>query len=235
MTTVYIAAKAPCPRLAKTRLGRTIGHDRAAALYKAFLQDLAARFAHAPFEVAWYVTPPDAWNEIGPLVGWADRPTRVLAQGAGDWTERQQALLRGAAERGEKTFMVTASDSPHLSVATVAAAGAALDTHDIVVGPTHDGGYYLLGMRGWHDVLSGVTMSTRSALDDILARAAAARLSVAILDETFDVDGPDDLPLLRRRVAEQDDLTHTRAALAALGLDKDVSVDASVDNRAAPS
>lgn len=233
MTTVYIAAKAPRPGLAKTRLGLAIGHDRAVMLYKAFLQDVAARFTDAPFEVAWYVTPSDAWDELGPLIGWTGQPIRVLAQGAGDWTERQEALLRGAAERGETTFMVMASDSPHLSVATVAAAAAALEAYDVVVGPTHDGGYYLLGMRGWHDVLSGVTMSTHSALDDILARAAAARLSVAVLEETFDVDGPDDLPLLRRRAAEQDDLAYTRAALVALGLDEDGSVDAAAADRAA--
>jgi uncharacterized protein len=57
---LYIAAKAPRAKIAKTRLGHAIGHDNAAALYKAFLIDLAARFTDAPFALGWYVTPPDA-------------------------------------------------------------------------------------------------------------------------------------------------------------------------------
>ncbi len=101
---LYVAAKAPRPGFAKTRLGRAIGHDPAAALAGAFLRDLAARLARAPalpFEVAWFITPPDAWPEIAPLVGNLAR-ARVVAQGEGDWGERQRALFRDAAARGER-------------------------------------------------------------------------------------------------------------------------------------
>ncbi|MBI2323280.1 MAG: hypothetical protein HYU88_14575, partial [Chloroflexi bacterium] len=65
---LYIAAKAPRVGFAKTRLGEAVGQAQAVALYAAFLRDLAARFADAPFPVGWYVTPPDAWSEIAPLV-----------------------------------------------------------------------------------------------------------------------------------------------------------------------
>ncbi len=69
MTAVlYVAARAPRPGFAKTRLGKAIGHAAANALYTAFLQDLAARFASAPFPVGWYVTPEDAWESLAPLV-----------------------------------------------------------------------------------------------------------------------------------------------------------------------
>jgi len=69
MTAVlYIAARAPRPGFAKTRLGKAIGHDAANVLYTAFLQDLAARFSTAPFPVGWYVTPEDAWESLAPLV-----------------------------------------------------------------------------------------------------------------------------------------------------------------------
>jgi glycosyltransferase A (GT-A) superfamily protein (DUF2064 family) len=65
---LYIAARAPRPGFAKTRLGKTIGHEAANMLYTAFLQDLAARFAAAPFPIGWYVTPEDAWETVAPLV-----------------------------------------------------------------------------------------------------------------------------------------------------------------------
>jgi uncharacterized protein len=213
---LYIAAKAPRAGLAKTRLGNSIGHEAAVTLYKAFLQDLAARFAGAPFGRGWYVTPPDAWPEIAPLVA-ACGNARVVFQGEGDWTKRQQELFYGAVERGEDKIVLIASDSPHLAVEVVARAFGELDRHDLVFGPTYDGGYYLIGMRGPHDVLRGVPMSTGTELGDIVARAERAGLSVGWVETTFDVDEAEDLEHLRPLVATRPDLAATRAALERLG------------------
>jgi hypothetical protein len=215
---LYVAAKAPRAGLVKTRLARAIGDVAAVALYRAFLGDLAARFARAPFPVGWYVAPEDAWDELASLVG---RPTPtgpVLFQGAGDWTARQRALFRDAARRGEARTVLVASDSPQLPLDVVAAAFDLLDRHEVVLGPTDDGGYYLIGMRGWRDVLAGVRMSTATVLDEILARAASAGLSVGLVEPTFDVDEAADLDALRVAAAERPDLAATRAALDALGL-----------------
>ncbi|MDQ3066373.1 MAG: TIGR04282 family arsenosugar biosynthesis glycosyltransferase [Actinomycetota bacterium] len=199
-TALYIAAKAPQPGQVKTRLARAIGDEAAASLYSAFLDDLAGRFPDA----SWFVTSPEDW------AGWP-RPT--LAQPAGDWTERQSALFRGAPARGESRVVLIASDSPQLPAATVAEAFRLLETHDVVLGPVRDGGYYLIGMRGWHDVLAGVAMSTSSVLEEVVACARARGLSLALVEPTYDVDEVDDLALLGDDHAE---MPATRAALAAL-------------------
>jgi uncharacterized protein len=214
---LYVAAKAPREGVAKTRLGREVGHGAAVGLYRAFLLDLAARFSGAPFPVGWYVTPPDAWADLAPLVDGHGEP-RVLFQGDGDWTERQRDLFRGAAGRGEERTVLVASDSPQLDVGVVEEAFRALEEHEIVVGPTHDGGYYLIGMRGWHDVLHNIPMSTNTVLDDIAARARASGLSVGWVETTFDVDDVEDLDHLRRLVTRRADLAATRAALEEHGL-----------------
>ena len=159
---LYIAAKAPRPGFAKTRLGRHIGHPAAIGLYRAFLRDLSARLANVPARcgctLGWYITPPDAWGELAPLLaqGVAGQPARILAQGEGDWTARQDALFAGAAARGEARTILVASDSPQLTPALIAAAFRQLDRHDLVFGPVHDGGYYLIGMR------AGTTCSAAS-------------------------------------------------------------------------
>jgi uncharacterized protein len=210
---LYVAAKAPRARVAKTRLGASIGYDRAASLYAAFLRDLARRFADAPFELGWYVTPADAWTDLEPLVG---PSARVLVQGPGDWTERQRALFRGAPARGEQRVILVASDSPQLRVEVVLAAFRELSRHDVVIGEVADGGYYLLGMRDWHDVLAGVVMSTDSVVDEIRDSTASAGLSLATVDPLFDVDNASDLPRLRYLAARRDDLPATSAALATL-------------------
>ena len=211
---LYVIARAPRPGFAKTRLGRTIGHDRAVALYRAFLQDLAARFSNSPFTPGWYVTPPDAWPEISAITG---ESGRVIFQGDGDLTERQIDLFRGAGDRGEEKTVLIASDSPHLEVAVVAEAFRRLEEDDLVFGPTLDGGYYLIGMRGYHDVLEGVPMSVGTELGGITARARLSGLSVGLLEPTFDVDVVEDLKHLRPLARKRADLRATREALEALG------------------
>ena len=218
---LYIIAKAPRVGLAKTRLGRAIGDEAAIALYRAFLRDLGARFANAPFECGWYVTPPDAWDDISPLVGPCGRGRRVLLQNDGDLTERQRELFSGAAARGEERVVLIASDSPQLTIEVVEEAFRELDRHDLVVGPTYDGGYYLIGMRigkGLCDVFGGVPMSTGTVLGDVVARAGSLGLSVGWVETTFDVDEVEDLQHLRKLVQHRPDLAATRAALARLGL-----------------
>ena len=222
---LYIAAKAPRAGEVKTRLGRAIGDEAAVALYRSFLRDLSARFEGSPFEPGWYVTPSDAWPEIAPLVVRNGRRPRVLSQGDGDWGERQRRLFTGAQERGEERVVLVASDSPQLEAGTVGEAFRELENHDLVLGPVHDGGYYLIGQRTSptnHDVLGGVTMSTGKVLDEIVAKAARTGLSVGWTAATFDIDEKEDLDHLRRAVRARRDLPATRAVLQELGLLEDI-------------
>jgi glycosyltransferase A (GT-A) superfamily protein (DUF2064 family) len=120
-----------------------------------------------------------------------------VPQVGGDWGERQANLLRWGHNHGYARTALTASDSPHLPQSTAADAFTALVDHDIVFGRVHDGGYYLIGLRGFHDVLSGVPMSTRRAADALCARAHDLGLHIAELPPTFDVDEAEDLELLQ--------------------------------------
>ena len=197
----YIAARPPRAGQVKTRLGAAIGYEAAAALYAAFLRDLQQKFALAPFPVYWYVTPGD----------WADRPH--LEQGEGDWTARQARLFSSAAERGEDRVVLIASDSPQIDLAVIHEAFSELERNELVLGPVEDGGYYLIGMRGWHDVFKGVAMTTANAMAQVVARAQALHLSVALVDALFDVDEAGDLERLAVMARVRPDLLHTRQAL----------------------
>jgi uncharacterized protein len=190
---LYVAARAPRPGFTKSRLGRAIGHERAATLYGTFVQDLAERLEAAPFAVGWYVTPDDAWIDLAPLMP-ITRESRgnrrlILIQPPGDWTERQRALFTNARGRNERRTVLIASDSPQLDVDLIGEAFDRLRRDDIVLGPTVDGGYYLIGVRStlhqtaacpW-DVLSDVRMSTGTELYEILTRATRLGLRSSLL------------------------------------------------------
>lgn len=220
---LLIAARAPVPGYTKTRLGETIGDARAAALYSAFLADLANRFTtSASFQVAWAFTPlefdfPNLIRTMGPPAASPD--IRFVGQFGESWGERQTNLLRWGHEQGYAHTILMASDSPQLPLATVLRAFQLLRTRDVTFGRVHDGGYYLIGTSGFHDVLSGVPMSTASAADALAARIDELGLSCAELPCTFDIDVEDDLNLLVTALAPYGVAApHTWRALIELGL-----------------
>ena len=95
------------------------------------------------------------------------------------------------------------SDSPHLPRSVLEEAFETLSPHDVVVGPTHDGGYYLVGAKASHSTLfEGDGMGTSSALERLLARARALELSVGFAAPFYDIDVADDLIRLAEELRE---------------------------------
>jgi rSAM/selenodomain-associated transferase 1 len=222
---LLIAARAPVPGETKTRLGACIGMERAAELYRAFLVDLAARFTPEDgttrYQLGWAFTPPscDFAATLAALISLPLDHVLFVPQHGADWGERQTNLLRWGAEHGYRRTVLMASDSPQLPRASIDAAFTALHSHDVVLGRVSDGGYYLVGMHGFHDVLAGVSMSTSAAADALAAQAAGLGLRLAELAPTFDVDVAADLLLLRAALDRDDAVAPvTRRALVALNL-----------------
>lgn len=224
---LMIAARAPIAGQTKTRLGKALGMECAAELYRAFLRDLADRFEEAvnehpgAFDLAWTYSPPehDFRPELEKLTE-RESPSavRFVAQDGPDWGARQANLLRWGRDQGYARAVLMASDSPHLPVSTALDAFTLLDAHDVVIGRVRDGGYYLIGMRGFYDILANVAMSTASAGDGVVLEANRLGLSVGELEETFDIDEEVDLDALTDLLADHPALCPaTRAALAHLG------------------
>jgi glycosyltransferase A (GT-A) superfamily protein (DUF2064 family) len=89
------------------------------------------------------------------------------------------------------------SDSPHLPASVLVNGFEKLTANDVVIGPTHDGGYYLVGAKASHPALfHGDGMGTTSALDALLERARRLQLSVGFTDQFYDIDLEDDLTRL---------------------------------------
>jgi rSAM/selenodomain-associated transferase 1 len=194
---VAIMAKAPRPGDVKTRLCPPLRAVDAAALYRCFLLDKIAAvgaLAHAQPVVAY--TPADARPEFEALAP----DFALVAQEGPELGARLHATLGALLAAALAGAIAVDSDTPTLprellqqAVDCLAAAES-----DVVVGPTEDGGYYLIGVRTAHrELFDDVPWSTPAVLDVTLRRAAAAGLRVTCLPSWFDVDTPEDLERLR--------------------------------------
>lgn len=212
-----VLGRAPRAGAAKTRLAPALGPDGAAHLYAAFLADtlalaLAAGDAGLADATLWAAGAADD-RALLEVPGARDLPRR--AQPAGDLGVRLAAALdAGVASHGRA--LVIGSDAPTLPLALLRAASAALDAADLVLGPSADGGYFLIGARVavGAALFDGVRFSTRFALLDTLTGAARLGLSVARTAPWYDVDTPDDLRVLGAHLSLAPTLApHTRRAL----------------------
>ncbi len=186
-------ARYPAVGEVKTRLAETLGAERACALYRAFLRDIEARFAYGPRAFVWMFHPPE--RDFAAL---AAAGVRCVPQVGRDLGERLLHCMRHLCADGFERLIVIGADVPHLRDAWLDEAEQQLDTADVVLGPSDDGGYYLVAMRTPHDIFTGITMGTASVLADTLAKARRTGLRVHLLPGCFDVDGADDVVRLRQ-------------------------------------
>lgn len=198
-TPVAVFARPPRPGVAKTRLVPALGERGAATLYAAFLADVLARCASVPgLGTRVYCADDPEAPELVEVTG--DLP-RVAQRGDDLGARMARALgeLVGSAGRG----LIVGSDVPTLPAAHLSAAADALVAGaELVLGPSADGGYCLVGVSGAvPPVFDGVRWSGPHVLADTLARAREAGLRVRLLPPWYDVDTPADLRLLRAHLA----------------------------------
>jgi rSAM/selenodomain-associated transferase 1 len=194
---VAIMAKAPRPGAVKTRLCPPLLPAEAAALYRCFLLDkIAAVKTLVGARPVVAFTPDDARAEFAAL---APDFTLVPQRGP-DLGARLRATLAGLLTAGYPGAIAVDSDTPTLPRGFLQEAVDCLSRPgpDVVLGPTEDGGYYLIGVRAAHRVLfDGVPWSTSAVLEVTLRQAAAAGLQTVCMPAWFDVDTPDDLRRLQ--------------------------------------
>ncbi len=191
---LVIVCRNPQAGRVKTRLIPALGEEGARALYRAFLQDIGTRFAGHAYELVWAYTPE------GGAPPAALTPGSVLVQEGPDLGHRLLHIFSWAIDAGFAPVVVISSDVPHLPSEVVESAFAALAASDVVLAPSDDGGYHLVGMSAAHDIFTMVPMSTSSVLAQTLRVIAQRGLSLQLLAGDFDVDLPEDLPRLAARL-----------------------------------
>jgi len=189
--TLVIMAKAPRPGMVKTRLVKNFPAPAILELYRCLLDD-TIRLAKSLDDAEVAILCPA--SDVEALLRAAGNGIRVVAQmgdGLAAGLTSVFAIFAAAAGRRVVAFN---SDSPHLPVSVLECAFETLLASDVVVGPTHDGGYYLVGAKAPHPALfDGDGMGTKSALDTLLSRARTLQLSLGFTDPFYDIDVAADL------------------------------------------
>jgi rSAM/selenodomain-associated transferase 1 len=192
--TLVIMAKAPRPGMVKTRLTPSLSIEAATELYRCLLNDtMALARSLSNVEVAILGPAPD----VEELRRFARGAVEVVPQKGEGLAAGLTSVFAHFTARGRHRVVAFNSDSPHLPVSILERAFETLSARDVVVGPTHDGGYYLVGASAVHLGLFDCDgMGTESALDTLLARARGLRLSVGFTEPFYDIDVEGDLTRL---------------------------------------
>lgn len=184
-------AKPPVPGQVKTRLIPVLGKNGAAELAKVFLQDTWA--SASAFSWARPVLATTERLNGNCLSAFAE----VWLQGEGDLGARLERVLRRALEDHPFAIAIGA-DSPGLPAKFLEQTREALGRVDAVIGPSEDGGFYLLGLRNCPaGLLSKIPWSGPTTCLETIAKLQAAGLTFHILDDWFDVDTKQDLEKLQ--------------------------------------
>ncbi len=195
-----IFAKRPDPGSVKTRLAAEFGDEFAAEAAGAMVLDLAdlwgsERILEAGGRRVLVFAPDDAgpWFDERIPAGLALQP-----QVEGDLGDRMKAFFDGEFGDGASRVVLIGSDSPTLDPSIVISAFLTLESRDVVLGPSADGGYYLVGCRPpTPPIFSGPSWGTPGVLEETIHALKDSGLALGVLPPWYDVDTPDDIRSLR--------------------------------------
>ena len=192
--TLVIMAKAPRVGSVKTRLAKSLPLQAVTELYRCLLNDtIALAQALDGVEVA-IMCPSSDVEEVSHAVA---QTVCVVPQTGDGLAAGLDSVFAHFAALGRRRIIAFNSDSPHLPASVLEAAFDLLATCDLVVGPTHDGGYYLVGGKASHPGLfTSDGMGTASALEALHERASHLQLTVRDLNPFYDIDVAADLSQL---------------------------------------
>ena len=183
----------------KTRLSPPLTEDEAVQVYQAMLADTAAVLATTGR--TWAVLSTDPEKQAAEWPADTPRPPLWRRQTGRDLGERMLNAVTELAEAGFDPVILLGSDHPTLPPDFLERAVSLLGSRDVALGPTFDGGYYLLGMHRPHpELFANMPWSTADVFRLTVDRLGAAGLTAGILPPWYDVDRADDLRYLREHL-----------------------------------
>ena len=191
MRRLLIFLKYPTPGQVKTRLAASIGAAAAIETARVCAELTLARLAVWCRETTIYLHPPEAMSEAQ---AWLGPSWRLAVQTGQDLGQRLCAAFTDAFAEGADRVMAIGTDSPWLDPQDLDTAFDALEQMPLVLGPSEDGGYYLIGLsQPTPQLFQGISWGTTSVYTDTLAQAAHLGLRAQTLPLGYDLDRVEDV------------------------------------------
>lgn len=209
-TSVAILCRFPTPGKTKTRMIPRIGPKQAATLQIQLLKHLINNLAQptnkilSNYQCSLWLTGESLKNceewvtkQHFPQINHS--PIALHMQPSGDLGQRMSAICKDLLNTGRQQVILIGSDIPNISAHTIANAIDALNTHNVVIGPAQDGGYYLIGMTNTTyekhktTIFSNIPWGTKNVFRNTTERLAKLHIYPAILEQLRDIDRPEDL------------------------------------------
>ena len=217
--TVFV--KNPVPGTVKTRLQTRYTPHQAAGIYRAFILDTleTARSVAADRHLLAY-DPPDAETDIRHLAGpgWD-----LFPQPETDLGDRMYTAALRSFQQSASHVVIIGTDIPSLPRDHILQAFDLLSEKDLVLGPSTDGGYYLVGLsHPVQAIFQEIEWSTNRVFTQTLARLEGTGHTLGLVPPWYDIDTPEDLDFLLaharafERAGLPSPLRHTRAYLSTL-------------------
>jgi len=192
-TALIVFAKAPIPGEVKTRLCPPLDPDEAASLHGTLVLDTVERAKGLAGASLYVAGAPDLAHPFFKVLE-GRYGAKLLAQRGPDLGARMKWAMQDAFEQGAEDVLLTGTDLPTLPRARLQQALTLIKKHDVVLGPTADGGYYLIGLRKMVPALfEGIAWSTAEVFADTKKKIEDAGLSLGLLPECRDLDTLEDL------------------------------------------
>ncbi len=204
-TCVIVFAKNPVPNQVKTRLVPPFSPEQAATLYTAFLTDWCDTLTKLPdVNIIIAYTPAEAQSDLQALIG---DDAIYIPQIGDDLGGRLASATQWATEQEYTKILLVGSDSPTLPISYISKSFALLDSRDIVVGPSTDGGYYLIGFSvnaldtTIPHIFEEIAWSTSDVFQQTVARIRSLKTTVGLLPPWYDIDTAEDLAFLHAHIS----------------------------------
>lgn len=204
---LIIFAKEPQKGRVKTRLKGCLSETQCTNLYKAFLKDTItlSKSIRCDLKVLAYDLNCKSPNYLKKIAG----SFRFYKQKGRDLGQRMHNAFKSIKGNSDLKSVIIGSDSPTLPVSFIEKAFRKLDKNDLVLGPTLDGGYYLIGLKKpCIEIFKGIKWSSSQVLKDTVRNAKKLSKEISILKPWYDVDSPGDIAYLK------EDLKNNRKSTA---------------------
>ncbi len=196
---IILFTRYPQPGKVKTRLINALGENGAAQTHRVLTEHIINRIQPVTRQLRAHLSIYYTGGTEQQMRDWLGENISLREQCGQTLGRRMAEALRNELENGAAHAVLIGSDCPSIDPQLLQTAFEELDRHDLVIGPTFDGGYYLLGAKSTipgaliNSLFENISWGTSAVYAQTVERAEKAQLSLYPLPQYHDIDRPEDL------------------------------------------